>query len=89
MEENMCPVDVISLCSAGGELRPLRLRLENGEHQLLRMDIEEILSVRQIPYVGAEAYLFRCRVSHEGFRWLVELRYSIRTHSWCLMKRIC
>lgn len=89
MHNGICPVDVISLCSAGGELRPLRLRLENGEHQLLRMDIEEILSVKKIPYVGAEAYIFRCRVSREDCRWLVELRYSIRTHSWCLMNQIC
>lgn len=89
MHNGICPVDVISLCSAGGELRPLRLRLENGEHQLLRMDIEEILSVKKIPYVGAEAYIFCCRVSHGDCRWLVELRYSIRTHSWCLMNQIC
>ena len=29
------PVDVISVCSAGGEIRPLRMRMEDEEHQLL------------------------------------------------------
>ena len=46
MEQKVYPVDVISMCSASGEIRPLRLRLEDEEHQLLRIDIEEILSTK-------------------------------------------
>lgn len=88
MELKMCPVDVISVCSAGGEIRPLRLRMEDGEHQLLRIDIEEILSVRKIQYVGIEAYIFLCRARHEAREWLFELRYTIRTHSWCLLRKV-
>ena len=38
------PVDVISMCSADGEIRPLRLRMEDEEHQLLRIDIDEIVA---------------------------------------------
>ena len=41
MEQNVFPVDVISMCSASGEIRPLRLRMEDEQHQLLRIDIEE------------------------------------------------
>ena len=40
MKQKICPVDVISVCSASGELRPLRLQLEDEEHQLLRINIE-------------------------------------------------
>ncbi len=81
-------VDVISLCSASGEIRPLRLRIENESHQLQRVDIEEILSTKQIPYVGAEATVFLCRGRMEQRPWLFELKYTIRTHSWCLLRRI-
>ena len=35
MDGNICPVDVISVCSANGDIRPLRLRMEDEEHQLL------------------------------------------------------
>ena len=38
------PVDVISMCSTDGTIRPLRLRMEDEEHQLLRIDIEEVIS---------------------------------------------
>ena len=44
--ENM-PVDVISMCSAAGEIRPLRLRMEDEAHQLLRVDIEEVAAAKR------------------------------------------
>ena len=46
MEQNVCPVDVIAMCSASGDIRPLRLRMEDEEHQLMRVDIEEIVNIR-------------------------------------------
>ncbi len=82
------PVDVISMCSAGGELRPLRLRMEDEEHQLLRIDIEEIVNMRPIQYVGIEAQIFLCKAMVKGKQWLFELKYTIRTHSWCIHRRI-
>jgi len=88
LEMNMCPVDVISMCSACGEIRPLRLRLEET-HQLLRIDIEEVISVRKVQYVGIEAQIFLCRATVEGKKTLFELKYTIRTHSWCLMRKVC
>ncbi len=84
----LCPVDVISMCSAGGEIRPLRLRMEDGEHQLLRIDIEEIISCKEIRYVGIEAQVFLCRATVQGKKWLFELRYTIRSHTWCLMRKV-
>ena len=54
-------VDVISMFSADGEIRPLRLRMEDEEHQLLRIDIDEIISMKPIEYVGIEAQLFLCK----------------------------
>lgn len=88
MEQAVFPVDVISMCSAGGDIRPLRLRMEDEGHQLLRVDIDEIVSVRYIQYVGIEAQIFLCRATVQGRRWLFELKYTIRTHSWCLMRKV-
>ena len=53
MEQLNSPVDVISVCSANGEIRPLRLRLEAEDHRLLRVDIDEIISNKNIQYVEA------------------------------------
>lgn len=89
MEQKICPVDVISLCSAGGEIKPLRLRMENEAHGLLRIDIDEIISVKEIQYVGIEAQVFLCRAMVDRERWIFELKYTIRTHTWCLLRRVC
>ncbi len=82
------PVDVISVCSACGEIRPLRLRMEDEQHRLLRIDIEEVISTKPIQYVGIEALIFLCKAMVAGKQWLFELKYTIRTHSWCLQRRI-
>ena len=88
MEQTIFPVDVISVCSAGGEIRPLRMRLEDEGHQLLRIDIDEVISVKCIQYVGIEAQIFLCRAMVRGRQLLFELKYTIRTHSWCLMRKV-
>ena len=82
------PVDVISMCSADGEIRPLRLRMEDEEHQLLRIDIEEIVSMKPIQYAGVEAQIFLCKATGQGKVWMFELKYTIRTHNWCLFRRV-
>ena len=88
MEQKMCPVDVISMCSASGDIRPLRFRMEDEAHQLLRIDIEEIISIKEVQYVGIEATIFLCRATVRDKKWLFELKYTIRTHSWCLMRKV-
>lgn len=89
MESHKCPVDVISICSAGGDIRPLRLRMEDDAHQLLRIDIDEVISVKEVQYVGIEAQIFLCRATVRDKKWLFELKYTIRTHSWCFHRRVC
>lgn len=88
MEQLAYPVDVISVCSANGDIRPLRIRLEEEGHSLLRVDIDEVISVKPVQYVGIEAHIFLCRATVRGKRWLFELKYTIRSHSWCFLRRV-
>ena len=89
MEQNICPVDVIAVCSANGDIRPLRFRMEDEEHKLLRVDIDEVISCRSIQYVGIEAHIFLCRATVRGHKRLFELKYTIRSHCWCLLRKVC
>ena len=82
------PVDVISLCSADGQIRPLRLRMEDDKHRLLRIDIDEVVSDKRIQYVGIEAQIFLCKAVVENTQWMFELKYTIRTHNWCFFRRV-
>ena len=82
------PVDVISVCSANGDIKPLRLRMEDEERQLLRVDIHEIISMKPIQFVGIEAQVFLCKSIVQGKEWLFELKYTIRTHTWCILRNV-
>ena len=88
MDDKICPVDVIAMCSANGDILPLRLRMEDEDHQLLRIDIEEVISSKKIQYVGIEAHVFLCRAQVKGRQWLFELKYTIRSHCWCLQRKV-
>jgi len=88
MEQKVYPVDVISMCSAAGDIRPLRIRMEDEQHQLLRIDIEEIISTKEIQYVGIEATVYLCRATVREKKWLFELKYTIRSHTWCLLRKV-
>lgn len=82
------PVDVISVCNADGSIRPLRIRTEDEEHQLLRIDIEEVISSKEIQYVGIEAHVFLCRATVRGKESVFELKYTIRSHNWHLIRKV-
>ena len=84
----ICPVDVICAYSASGEIRHLRFRMEDEDHQLLRVDIEEVISCREVQHVGIEAHIFLCKAFVGGKKTLFELKYTIRSHNWCLLRKV-
>ena len=88
MGELNTPIDVISVCEASGQIRPLRFRMEDEEHRLARIDIDEVISCREVQYVGIEAQIFLCRATVHGKKTLFELKYTIRSHSWCLLRKV-
>jgi len=88
MQQNICPVDVIAMHSANADILPSRVPMEDQHHQLLRIDIEEVISSKTVLYVGIEAHTFLCKATVQGRKWLFELRYTIRSHSWCLLRKV-
>ena len=88
MEPRNSPVDVISVCSASGDIRPLRFRMEDEHHQLLRINIEEIIDTKEIKYLGIEATVYLCRATVQGKQWLFELKYTIRSHVWSFVRKV-
>lgn len=88
MERSIRPVDVISLCSADGKLQPLRLRVQQADQSLVRVDIDEIVGISEVTFVGAEATIFLCRATIGQKRCFFELKYAMRSHTWYLLRRI-
>ena len=88
MEPEFCPVDVISMCTAEGEIRPLRLRMPIFQEELIRVDILESVKIKEIPYAGVEAHIFHCRGRAGEMEITFELKYTFRSHNWCLLRRL-
>lgn len=86
MAQRPRPVDVIALCSASGELRPLRLQIEDQEQGMLRMDIDRVLRVTEISHIGAESKIFLCRASAGERSWMIELKFLLRSQTWRLLR---
>lgn len=82
------PVDVICVCSADGQIRPLRLQLEDENRQLLRVHIENIMDIKDISHVGVEGQIFRCRATVWERSWVFDLKYTFRSHTWQILGRI-
>ena len=86
VEQEMQAVDVISVFNSDGQIRPLRLQLKDEQHQLLRINIDEVVSVKEITHVGVEAQVFVCRARVWDRPWVLELKYLFRSHSWKLQR---
>ena len=61
---------------------------QNEKHHLVRVDIDEVISSKEIRYVGIEARVFLCRAVVEERKWLFELKYTIRSHCWTLIRSV-
>lgn len=78
-------VDVISVCNAEGEIRPLRMQMVDETKQLLRIHISEARRIQEIQHVGAEAVIFQCRAQVYGRDLQFRLKYTFRSHTWFLL----
>lgn len=81
-------MDVIAVCNADGQIRPLRFRLEDGSRGIFRVNVDEVVSVKDIQHVGVEAQVFVCKSIFCGKELTFELKYMIRSHSWRLNREL-
>ena len=86
--QGICPADVISLCEADGQIRPLRVRYMDEEQLYRRLDVDQVLRRDEIRHTGAESQLFLCRATVGDSSWLFELKYVLRSHCWYITGRI-
>jgi hypothetical protein len=78
-------VDVISVCSAEGEILPLRLQMIDEVGQLLRIHIQQAQLMERIDHVGVEAVVFQCRAKVYERDIRFRLKYTYRSHRWHLL----
>ena len=82
------PIQMLSLFSADGAPQPVRFRFEDPEHCLHTVHVTRVVDVREVTFVGMEAYRFLCLSEDGGAAHLFELDYTIRAHRWRLRRRV-
>lgn len=82
-------VDVISFCSAEGEITPLRIRLETEEGERVAGNVEEIIHISDNDWLHVECRCFLCRVRLGERRIVLELKLAMRTHTWTVVRKHC
>lgn len=80
------PVEMISVCTADGNITPIRFRLEDDEHRLQIIAIRQVVCAKPIQYAGIDAIQYLCKATVDGKEKLFELRYTVRTHRWTLFR---
>lgn len=82
-------IEVIAIHGTDGQIRPLRFRFTGEDHQLHRLCVDQVISIREVIYVGIEAIIYLCRARDENRERIFELRYNIRSHDWYLIRWVC
>ena len=85
MKERTQAVDVICVCNADGQIRPLRLRLEDDRIGWIRVDIDQILRIDRDQRYGSESITFLCGGQVNERRRLFRIKYAVRSHVWSLL----
>ena len=85
MERGAQSVDVICICNADGEIRPLRLRLADERTGWVRVDIDQILRIDRDVRFGSESITFLCGGQVNDRRRLFSIKYAVRSHVWSLL----
>ena len=79
-------IEMICVCAADGKLTPLRFRLENEDHCLQTVSIDQVLVSKPIQYAGIDAIQYLCKAIMDDKERLFELRYTVKTHRWSLFR---
>jgi hypothetical protein len=80
------PVEAISVCNTIGDIRPMRIRLEDDKHQLIVLNVDEVIYCKESNLSGILSYRYGCKVHMYGKEKLIELMYNVQSHKWTILK---
>lgn len=82
------PVQLVSVFSTLGEITPKWFRYEEEEHGVVKVDIDEIVSFKEINFVGIKMIQYICKARINERNRMFELRYEINSHKWTFHQMI-
>ncbi|XME02467.1 hypothetical protein QYZ88_017615 [Lachnospiraceae bacterium C1.1] len=82
------PIQLIAVTSTLGDITPLRFRYENGEHELITVNVDEIHARKEMTVGKGGSIIYTCASMIDDTRMLYQLRYEIGSHKWIFMKKL-
>ncbi len=82
------PVQLVSVFSTLGEITPSWFRYEDESHKIIKVQISEIISKKELNFVGIKMIQFICKALVLDTMRMFELRYHILSHKWTLHQMI-
>ncbi|MBQ8148217.1 MAG: hypothetical protein IJ040_05440 [Lachnospiraceae bacterium] len=76
------PIQVFCVVSTLGDLTPVRFRFEAEDHQIITVEITEILSHKELRLAGTREILYTCSASIENQMQIFNLKYNVNLHRW-------
>lgn len=90
MDNTYCyrPIQTLCIVSTLGEIRPVWFRYEDEEHNIIKVDIREILSQKESRVAGRKELIYTCSAQADEQLTIVELKYTIESHKWILSRKV-
>lgn len=82
------PIQLIAVTSTLGDITPIRFRYENGEHELVTVNVDEIHAKKEMSIGKGGSIIYTCASLIDETKMLYQLRYEIGTHKWIFMKKL-
>ena len=76
------PIQLIAVTSTLGDITPLRFRYENGEHELITVNVDEIHARKEMTIGKGGSIIYTCASMIDDTKMLSQLRYEIGSHKW-------
>ena len=86
--ETNYPIQLIAVTSTLGDITPIRFRYENGEHELVTVNVDEIHAKKEMTIGKGGSIIYTCASLIDETKMLYQLRYEIGTHKWIFMKKL-
>lgn len=82
------PVQLMAVCNTNGDLIPRWFRYEDGEHCIQSVCIQQVLSWKELEYVGIRILQYICQAEVCGRKRIFELRYHVDSHRWSFFQML-
>lgn len=80
------PIEVVAEIDKEGKINPVSFKVEGSSGRLYHFDIDRVVRMDATSFVGVARRIFTCKVRTGSQEKEVQLRYTLETARWELIK---